>query len=346
MHPLWNFFLKRRAFTYMLMFSLTAMGMISLVSIPKESAPEVIVPIGVVSTVLRGAGAEDTEKLITNKLEDEAANLEDIDKVTSSSREGVSVVTAQFTASANIDKSIQNLKDAVDRAKVDFPKEAEQSTVTKVNFADQPILIVSVSVDRPQGELASLGDDIKDEIKKIKGVSKVSVSGTRAKEVQVILKKEALQKYGLRVDQITSALQAANASFPIGDITVADVDYPIKFAGSIEEPSQIPDIEISSAGGVPVYLRDVAFISDGLEVPKSYSRASVAGAPGAQAITLYVYKKTGGDVTKITNDVQRRIGELKGNMLTGANVVVSFDRGALVTKDLRELTKVGLETVA
>ncbi len=346
MHPLWNFFLKRRAFTYMLMFSLTVMGLYSLVSIPKESAPEVIVPIGVVSTVLRGASAEDTEKLITNKLEDEAANLEDIDKVTSSSRDGVSVVTAQFTASANIDKSIQNLKDAVDRAKVDFPKEAEQPTVIKVNFADQPILIVSVSVDRPQGELAGLGDNIKDELKKIKGVSKVTVSGTRAKEVQVILKKEALQKYGLRIDQVTAALQAANASFPIGDITVADVSYPIKFAGSIDTPSQIPDIEISSAGGVPVYLRDIAFISDGLEVPKSYSRVSVEGAPGSQAITFYVYKKTGGDVTKITSDVENRITELKSTMLTGANVVVSFDRGALVTKDLRELTKVGLETVA
>ena len=87
-------------------------GLYTLNAIPKESAPEVVVPFGIVTTTLRGASAEDTEKLITNKLEDEVANIENIDKVTSSSREGMSVVSAQFNANANIDKSIQELKDA------------------------------------------------------------------------------------------------------------------------------------------------------------------------------------------------------------------------------------------
>ncbi len=345
MHDLWIFFLKKRAFTYLLMFALTVSGLYALVSIPKESAPEVVVPMGIVSTTLRGASAEDTEKLITDKIEDEVANIENIDKVTSSSIEGVSIVSAQFLASANIDKSIQDLKDAVDRAKVDLPKEADQPIITRVNFADQPILIASVSVDLPEGSLAKLGDDLKDDIKKIKGVSKVDVSGTRPHEVQVIVKKEALQKYGLRVEQVIAALSAENASFPIGNITVADVNYPIKFAGSIDEPNQIPAIEIASQNGVPIYLSDVAFISDGLATPKSYSRISIAGAPSAQAITIYVYKKSGGDVTLIAKNVVDRIEALKKTQLLGANVVVSFDRGALVTKDLRELTKVGLETV-
>src|SRR5574337_276194 len=101
MHDLWIFFLKKRAFTYLLMFSLTVSGLSVIVSIPKESAPEVVVPIGIVSTTLRGASAEDTEKLITNKIEDEVANIENIDKVTSSSQEGVSIVTAQFNAKAD-----------------------------------------------------------------------------------------------------------------------------------------------------------------------------------------------------------------------------------------------------
>ena len=346
MHSLWIFFLKRRPFTYMVIFTLTLVGLYSLVSISKESAPEVVVPIGVVTTTLRGASAEDTEKLITNKLEDGVANIENIDKVTSTSLEGVSIVTAQFLASANIDKSLQDLKEAVDHAKIDFPKEADQPNVIKINFADQPVLIVSISVDTPAGALAKLGDDLKDEIKKVPGVSKVSVSGTRAKEVQVVVRKEALEKYNVRVDQVIAALSGANASFPIGNITVANVDYPIKFAGSIDEPSQIPDITISSNNGVPVYLRDLAYIVDGLETPKSYSRASVAGAPSSQALTLYVYKKSGGDVTKIVTNVRTKIEDLKLSLLSGANVVISIDQGAKVQKDLTELSRVGLETVA
>ena len=345
MHSLWLFFLKKRTFTYMVMFALVSVGMYSLVAIPKESSPEVIVPVGIVSTVLRGASAEDTEKLITNKVEDEVANLENIDKVTSSSREGVSVVSAQFNASADIEKSIQDLKDAVDRAKVDFPSDANDPSVMKVNFSDQPIVIVSVSQDTSPAGLTLLGDDLEREIKKVKGVSKVNIAGTRKREVEVVIKKEQLVNYGLSVGQVISAISSANSSFPIGSITVSDVDYPIKFAGSITDANQVPDITITSANGVPVYLRDIAFVADGLQMPSNYSRVSVHGSPSEQALTLNIYKKSGGDVTRIAADVRAKLDELKATKLAGAQVVISFDRGTLVEKDLKELTRVGFETV-
>lgn len=345
MHNLWIFFLKKKSFTYLLIFSLVVSGTYALVSIPKESSPEVVIPVGVVSTTLRGASAEDTEKLLTNKIEDEVANIENIDMVTSSSLEGVSVVTAQFIASANIDKSIQDLKDAVDRAKVELPAEADQPVITKVNFSDQPIVIASVSVDLPQASLAKLGDELKDELKGIKGVSKVNVSGTRDHEVQVVVKKEALQKYGLRLDQVIGAINSSNASFPIGSITVADINYPIKFAGSIDNSNQVAPLQIATQNGTPIYLQDVAFVTDGLKDSTSYSRTSVGGNPSSQAITVYIYKKSGGDVTLIARNVIDHIEQLKKTLLVGADVIVSFDRGELVTKDLRELTRVGLETV-
>jgi multidrug efflux pump subunit AcrB len=200
-------------------------------AIPKESAPEVIIPVGVVSTVLRGASAEDTEKLITNKLEPEIANVENIDKVTSSSQEGVSVITAQFNAKANIDKSIQDLKDAVDRVKGDLPADATDPMVMKINFADQPMLILSISQDLSPAGLTALGDELKDELKKVEGVSKVDVTGTRKREIDVVVRKDELARYGLSLNQVIGAIQGANASFPIGSITVSDINYPIKFAG-------------------------------------------------------------------------------------------------------------------
>jgi HAE1 family hydrophobic/amphiphilic exporter-1 len=86
-------------------------------------------------------------------------------------------------------------------------------------------------------------------------------------------------------------------------------------------------------------------VADGLVPAKSYSRASSEGAPASNALTLYVYKKSGGDVTEMTKLVRERIEALKATTLTGAQVVVSFDRGELVAKDLKELTRVGLETV-
>ncbi len=326
------------------MFSLTVSGLFSIFTIPKESSPEIIVPIGVVSTTLRGASAEDTEKLITDKIEDEVANLENIDKVTSSSREGISVVTAQFLASADIDKAIQDLKDAVDRAKVSLPKEADEPNVIKINFADQPTLIISLSLDLPPSELADLADDVSDEIKKVAGISKVNISGTRPDEVQVILKKEMLARYNLRVDQVISAIATANASLPVGNITVADINYPVQFVGTIDEPSLIENLEVGLQNGSPIYLRDVAYVSNGIAPAQSFSRISVDGKPSQQAITLYVYKKTGGDITKIAEATKEKVEELKGELLRGAEVVVSFDAGKEVEKSLSELGRAGLET--
>jgi multidrug efflux pump subunit AcrB len=345
MQKVWIFFLKQKSFTWMLISCLTIVGIYCTIIIPKESAPEVIIPIGVVTTTLRGGSAEDVEKLITNKLEQDVANVDNIDKVTSSSNDGISVVTAQFLASADVDKSIQDLKDAVDKAKLDLPTDADDPQVLKIDFADQPILIVSVSTDATGKALTSLSDDLKKELKKVKGVSSVDVTGVRKREVDVVISKDKLAKYGLSIGQVIAAVQGANASAPIGNITMSDVNYPIKFEGSLDEANQVPDITITSNNGVPVYLRDVAFVSDGLESPKTYSRISVGGKPSQNSMTLLIHKKSGGDVTQITKAVNAKIEELKGGMLKGADVVVSIDNGDRVQKDLKELTRTGLETV-
>lgn len=345
MLTLWLFFLRKKVFTYLLMFALVIAGLYSLLAIPKESAPEVIVPIGIVSTVLRGGSAEDVEKLITNKLEQEIINAEDIDKVTSSSREGVSVITAQFDASADIEESIDKLKEAVDRVKGELPEDATDPVVSKVNFSEQPILIISVSQDASPASLRVLGEDIKRELKKVEGVSDVQITGTRKKEVQVVVRKDRLASYGLSLNQVISAIQGANASLPIGNITVADIDYPIKFSGAIDDATLVEDIPLTTPNGSVVYLRDIAFIADGLAPPSTFSRISLDGEPSQNAITLNIYKKSGGDITVIGQSVKDKLDELKGTLLVGSNLVVSYDAGNDVKKDLRQLTRVGIETV-
>ena len=329
----------------MLMWTLIFVGLGSVYSIPKESAPDVIVPVGIVSIVLRGGSAEDVEKLITNKIEQEVINVSNIDKVTSTSRDGVSIISAQFLASADVDKSISDLKSAVDKVKGDLPADANEPSVAKVSFSDQPVIIISVSQDLPSPQMTQLGLDLERELKKVKGVSSVDISGTRKREVQVVVQKDKLAKYGLSVGQVTAALQQANASVPVGKITVGGIDYPIKFTGSIDEASVVQDISLLTSAGTLVYIRDIAFVSDGLAKPSTFSRVSVAGAPSDNALTLSVHKKSGGDVTLVTSGVKAKIEELKSTMLIGAQVVTSIDAGAVVKHDIGELTKTGLETV-
>ncbi|MCK9344492.1 MAG: efflux RND transporter permease subunit, partial [Candidatus Pacebacteria bacterium] len=345
MFPFWHFFLKKQQFSIFLIMVLVLFGTYTVFVIPKESSPEVEIPMGIVTTVLPGASSSDVEQLVTNKLEDEIDTIENIDTLTSYSQEGVSTVTAQFLASADLDKSIQDLKDAVDRAKTKLPEEAKEPVVTRINFADQPILIASVTLDAPPSEITKLSKQIEDELRSVKGVSKVITSGVRDRETNVIVRKEALADYGLRLTDVIQALQANNASLPIGSVTIDGVDYAVKFHGDITDPAQVADIPVGYKGGQTVYVRDIAFVSDGLEKEKTISRVSVKGIPGQQAIGIYAYKTSGGDVTEITQNLRQKLADLQTTIIKNAEVVVTFDHGELVTKDLTELTRVGIETV-
>ncbi len=138
------------------MIALTLVGAVSVIAIPKENAPEVVIPVAIVTTPLRGGSAADVAELVTKEIEKEVGAVDNIDKLTSTSRPGFSTVVAEFEASADLDKSIQDVKDAVDRAKPSLPRDADEPTVTRVSFNDQPVLIISLSGGLPAPEFAKL----------------------------------------------------------------------------------------------------------------------------------------------------------------------------------------------
>lgn len=345
MFPLWNFFINKRQFTILLMVALLAAGVFSLISIPKESAPEVRIPIGIVSTILPGASASDVEQLITNKIEDGVDNLENLDKITSSSREGVSVVSVQFTAQADLDKSIQKLKDAVDATKSQLPEEAGDPNISDVNFSEQPILIISVAGDYSPKELTDLGDTISKDLQTIQGVSRVDVSGVQAREVQVVIDSNKLQQYGLSISSVVGAIAGANVSSPIGSLSIDGIDYALTLNGDITDPAEVQNIALLSPAGYPVYIRDVARVTDGVEKAHSYSRVSEQGAPSSPALTLNVLKSSGGNIVTVADRVKTRLAELQKDGTILGTVTVSYDEGKNVNKDLTELTRTGFETV-
>ncbi len=345
MLPLWTFFIQKKQFTILLIVGLTVLGAISAAVITKESSPDVQIPVGIVTVVLPGASAEDIERLVTDKMEEKLANIQNLSKLTSTSRDGVSVVTVEFLASADLDKSIQKLRDEVDKVKPDLPKDALDPTVTDVNFVDQPIQIISVTSDAPFGSFADLAEKLKNELQAVGGVSRVDISGVRNREVQVVVKKEELSRYGLSIGDVVGALGAANASLPIGALVVSGITYNINFKGDLDSIPDLGSIAIANPGGQPIYLRDIATVSDGIEKARSFSRVSVEGNPSEQAMTLNVYKVRGQDVGKVTKAVKGKLAELQGSLLSGSSVLITYDLGDNVQKDLTRLTRTGLETV-
>ncbi len=343
---IWEFFIEKRSFTYLVIAGVIIGGLASAIFLPKEASPEVKVPIGVVNTIYPGASAKDVERLITDKLEAKIASLDDLDTYTSVSREGISSVTVQFEASADLDDRIRALRDAVSEAEPDLPPEVERPFVQQVSFSDVPIVTFSLTADVPDAELKVMADAFKEELEKVSGVSDVTVAGDREAEVVVNVDKRKLDQYGLGVLDLMAALQSANISAPVGSIQTDNVRYVVRLDAEIDEPASVADLPVRTVNGVPVYIRDVAQVAFTLAEAQTYSRVSRNGEPSGNAVTLSVFKKTGGDITRIVAEAKESVEALRAADYVDANLVVVFDNAKEVQKSLSSLSTNALQTVA
>lgn len=344
---LWNFFLERRQLSYVLVVVLLVAGTYSILRIPRENTPQIDLAIAIVTASLPGASAEDMESLVTNKLEAQISGISNIDTLTSSSGEGSAAITVQFTAQADTDQSIQDLRDAVARARANLPGDVEAPQVTRLNFADQPIIAVTISGDRTPLEFSKLGTELQDDLLNISGVSQVQIAGVPEREVSVVVRKEALEQYGLSVIEVIQAISSSNAALPAGSIQMEGVNYNVNFKGGLTDPAQLQDIAVSSKQGVPVYLRDIADIVDGLAPATTYSRVSIDGVPSEDGITLLIYKQSTAGIQATAQKVSARLHQLEGTTLQGLEVFIppSTDQGVQITEQLGTLTETGLITV-
>jgi len=344
---MFEFFVLNRKFAYLFLLCLVGLGAYSLLAIPRESAPEVVIPVGIVQTLLPGAPATDIESLVTNEIERGLSSLENVKKITSNSQEGVSVVTVEFLAEADIDESIQSLKDEMDTIARNLPDSAEKPFVSEINFVDQPILTVAVAGDLLPREFRTLANALEKELERLPSISKIEIAGVEDREISILVNQPQLKQYGLSLNTVIQAIQNSNRTVPIGQITNDGILYNVFFDGDITSPADIPNIVVGLVGEQPVYLRDIAIVKDGLSPATTISRVSVNGIPSATSVSLSVYKQRGGDITKIAERVNVRLNELQkeGALLSGLTVTTLLDSGEQIKKDLFNLTSSGLQTV-
>lgn len=348
MERVWTFFLHKSQFTLLLTVAIIAFGLTAIISMPKESTPDVEMPIGVVVTVLPGANAEDVEKLVTNELEVPLKNnLEHVKNITSTSKSGVSTITVEFTADADIDDSIKKLKDEVDSAKVDLPDDATEPRIIQLDFTKEPVVTFAVAADVPQGMLLDLSKKIEDTFETLPGVASVDIHGVQAREVHVLVRKEALARYNLLITDVARAIAAQNVALPSGSVNLSGEEYAVRFEGDVDEPSAVAQLPIAAPGGVPLTVGDVATVIDGYEESRTLSRLSASGEPARPSFSVDIYKKPGAQITAVGEAVREELMVLQqpGEILDGVTVSVTFDRADMLADDLRTLGLSGLTTV-
>lgn len=344
---IWSFFIDNHKFTLLLVIGLIAFGTLAAIQLPKESDPEVKIPIATIVTSFPGASVEEVEELITNQIEDRINTVDDIDKITSDSRRGVSTIVVEFDPNANEDEVIDDLKDRVDLVKPDLPEDATDPVVQQISFDDEPFLILSLAGPYDTAQLKLYADILESEIERISGVNDVEVVGGREREVQVIVDKAKLDTFGIPLSQVTNAIAQSNSDIPIGSIQTAGEDYALRFAGRLLNAKEIEQVPIGARDSVPILVTDVATVSDTYSVPASYSFLGLSGvADPNPAVTLRVLKAPGGDITRLSATIKQQVEQIKEEQFP-ENVVITDvqDTAEFIRQDLSNLTKNGIATV-
>jgi HAE1 family hydrophobic/amphiphilic exporter-1 len=197
-------------------------GFLSMRSLPVDLFPDVTFPIVTVTTPYPGAGPRETETLISKIFEEEFATISGVKSIRSNNQEGVSIVIVEFTFSTDIKYAEQQVRDKVSSAKSKLPTDVEESTIRRVDPADQPIIGISVRANLSEAELFDLANlTIKPKMEQINQVGLVEIIGGREREVRVDLDLEKMKFRQVSGMQIAEALSRAGRNIPSGKIDVS-----------------------------------------------------------------------------------------------------------------------------
>ncbi|MDA8611328.1 efflux RND transporter permease subunit [Candidatus Pacebacteria bacterium] len=343
----WTFFIDNFRLTYIIVAGLILFGLFSVTQIPKESSPEIDIPIMVITTQLPGASSEDVEELVTNKIEAKLQGLTELDEVTSVSGPGLSQITVSFDIDADSREKFTDVTNKLNGIGVDLPEDATDPVVYKISFNDIPIVTFSLSGAYPLDELSDYAEEIENKLERIGFVSEVNVIGAPEKQIEVVLSPELLEQYNLSASQITNSISQSNIDIPIGSIETANEVYTLRFAGRLENDQDIRDVSISSIDGVPVKLSDVAEINTVFNKGNSLARFGKFGSESEQAIFIDVYKQSGeGDIISIIKEAKEEVKALQVSDLPEDLFITDIKNdGDLIKEDLTTLLSSGAFTV-
>ena len=324
-----NLSLSNKTTIFILTALLTLFGIFSYKSMPKSLYPDIVMPTIMVQTVYPGNSPADIENLITRPLEKEIKSVKGLKKLTSTSVQDNSSVIVEFNTDIELKVALQDVKDAVDKAKSDLPSDLNMDPmVMDIDFSEFPILNINLSGDFSLDELKIHAEYLQDEIETFSEISKVEITGLLDKEIKVEVDLHRMEMSQVSFRDIEDAIAFENTSIAGGDVLIGDTRRMVRTSAEFTSAEEIANIIVKHEKGNIVYLKDIALVTDGYEDRESYARLDTQ-----PVVSLNVVKKSGENLLEATDKIMSLLATAKQSKILPENLTIS------ITNDQSEQTR-------
>jgi len=318
-------FVKKYPAVFSFSILIIVIGVSAYLTLPRESAPEIKQPVIFITTFYQGVAAKDIENLITETIEDELDGMEGLKKITSTSQQSLSSIVAEFTPNTPVEIALRRVRDRVEVAKAELPADVDEPVVKELNFSNQPILIFLLSNPNGLHLLGRTTDFLEEQLKKIKGVLDVNISGKLEKEVAIEINPLKLRHHGLSLTKVIEAIQGENVTIPGGILKSKEKTYTLSVSGELKNPADFEDIVVTDKE-IKVKLKSLGTAKLQFKEPETYARIN-----GIPAISISITKRTGENIIRIVKETRKMLNENTFRFPEKTKLHYSFDQ----SRDIR-----------
>lgn len=342
--------INQPVFATMVMVALLVLGVFAYNRLPVEQMPDVTVPVVFIQLEYPGAAPEAIENDLIKPIENVVNTVSGVKRIYGTAREGTGWLSIEFGLEVDVTAAAQEVRDKVADLQPSFPRDAKTPRVTRTQADENSSPVINLAVyseSRPMRELSTLAEQtIVKRLQSATGVGNVTTSGSVKRQIQVFLKPEQLRSYGIGVDEVIAAIQAANQDLPAGSIRRGATEQLVRIEGRIKEPAEFGRIIVATRGsavylqqgGVPIHLDQVAEIVDGEAEETSRARLN-----GKSSLSLNVFKVQGANVVETAKAVQVALADLKKRLPEDVKIVTVYSNAEWVEDSLEGVKETILE---
>src|SRR5215207_5195720 len=319
--------IERPVTMFMISGVIILLGGISLSRLPVDLMPDTQMPTITVRVNYSGVGPLEMEELVTRPIEQAVSAVAGLDRVDSTSSEGSANIRLNFLWGTDLSEAADEVRTRLDRVRGRLPEDADPPTVFKFDSNAMPIMGIGVQGDFDPVTLREIAqNDLSPRLERAIGVASVTINGGLRRQIHVDLSREKIQALNLAPDRVVQILRTENQNLPLGEVNDADRTLLLRSPGQFKSIDEIRNIVVTTRDGVPVYMRDIAEVSDSTEDRRSFMRIN-----GINGIRMQVTKQSGTNTIQVADGVKKEVEKINSE-IQGVKLQVLDDQSRFIRR--------------